>query len=124
VRYLGPCWVSRWVFDQLELVDKDFWAWLKDRLFWKKGIPVPGGDPCLSCPSFELIEIAVLGGLVRAGFPIADEIKAQVEREPERPLKVEPERLLRMQQEAVAIGLKEFRGALAKSLRELQPLLR
>lgn len=122
-RYLGPCWVTHWVFDKLQLVDADFWAWLKDRLFWKKGIPVPGGDPCLSCPPFELIEIAVLGGLVRASFPLADEIKEHTDKSPERALKLEAERIVKQQLEGVAMGLKEFRTALAKSVKEMQPLL-
>ncbi len=123
-RYLGPCWVTHWVFDKIQLVDDDFWAWLKERLFWRKGIPVPGGDPCLSCPPFELIEIAVLGGLVQASFPVADEIKAQADKDPERALKMEPERIVKQQLEGVKTGLKEFRGALARSIKEMQPLLR
>lgn len=60
----------------------------------------------LSCPSFELIEIAVLGGLVRASFPIADEIKAHVSKNTERTLKMSPESLVKQQLEGVAIGLK------------------
>jgi hypothetical protein len=124
IRYYGPCWVTSWVFDHIRLVDADFWAWLKDRLFWKHGIPVPGGDPCLSCPSFELIEIAVLGGLVRASFPIADEIKAHVAKNGDKPVRMQPDTLVKNQLEGVKIGLKEFRGALAKSVQELQPLIR
>jgi len=124
IRYYGPCWVTSWLLDQIQIVDADFWAWLKDRLFWKDGIPVPGGDPCLSCPPFELIEIAVLGGLVRASFPVADEIKAHVSKNSERALEMSPERLVERQLEGVAIGLKEFRGALAKSVDEIQTLLR
>lgn len=124
IRYYGPCWVSNVLLEAIRTADDDFWAWLKDRLFWKDGIPLPSGDPCLSCPSFELIEIAVLGGLVRASFPIADEIKAHVSKNPDRTLKVSPERLVKRQLEGVTIGLKEFRGALAKSIKEIQPLLR
>lgn len=123
-KYLGPCWVTQWVFDKLYLIDNDFWAWLKDRLFWKKGIPVPGGDPCFSCPPFELIEIAVLGGMVRAGFPIADKIKTQVEKQPDVALKMEGESIVKQQLEGVPIGVKEFRAALAKSVKQMQPLLR
>lgn len=123
-RYLGPCWVTQWVFDNLHIVDNDFWAWLKDRLFWKNGIPLPGGDPCLSCPSFELLEMAVLGGVVRAGFPLADTIKAQVEKRPDAELKLEVESIVKQQLEGVTIGVKEFRSALAKSVKHMQPLLR
>ena len=123
-RYLGPCWVTQWVFDKLYLVDNDFWAWLKDRLFWKNGIPVPGSDPCLSCPPFELIEIAVLGGMVRASFPIADEIKTHVDKRADQVLKMEPEHIVKQQLEGVKVGIKEFRNALAKSVKQMQPLLR
>lgn len=123
-RHYGPCWVTSWVFDRLRLVDDDFWAWLKDRLFWKNGIPVPGGDPCLSCPPFELIEYAVLGGLVRASFPVAEEIKTHVSKNGDRELKLDPETLVKQQLEGVSIGVKEFRGALAKSVKEMQAILR
>ena len=123
VRYLGPCWVTQWVIDKLQIIDDDIWAHLKERLFWRKGLPRPGGDPCLSCPPFELLEIAVLGGLVRATFPVADEIKAQVDKKPDRELKFDPERLLKIQQEGAEIGVREFRGALAASLKELQGLI-
>lgn len=122
--FLSPCWVTHWVFDKLQLVDADIWAWLKDRLFWKDGIPVPGGDPCLSCPPFELIEIAILGGLVRASFPIADDIKAHVNKRPDRPLKLDADRLMKQQLEGVTIGVKEFRGAMAKSIKEMKALAR
>lgn len=123
-RHLGSCWVTEWVLDKIRLVDADFWAWLKDRLFWKNGIPVPRGDPCLSCPPFELFEIAVLGGLVRASFPIAEQIRSQIDKKPDAELKLEPERIVKQQLDGVAIGLKELRTALARSVKELQPLLR
>jgi hypothetical protein len=122
-RYFGPCWVTRWLFDVLQLVDDDFYAYLKDRLFWKKGWPGPG-DPCLSCPPFELLEIAALGGLVRATFPIADEIKASVERNTKQRIKLDVEMLEKLQHEGVRIGVGEFRERLAKSLDEMQMMVR
>lgn len=121
IRYLGPCWVSHWVIDKLQIVDDDFWAWLKEKLFWSKGIPVPGDDPCLSCPPFELVEIAVLGGLVRATFPIADEIKAQVEKGNDD-VKIDPDVMRKQQLEGVKIGVQEFRAALTKSVKEMKRL--
>lgn len=124
VRHFGPCWVSQWVIDKIKIVDDDFWAWLKDRLFWKKGIPLPGGDPCLSCPPFELIEIAVLGGLVRASFAAADDIKNHVDANPERAIKIKSESLVKQQMAGVSLGLKDFRSALAASIKEVQPLMR
>ena len=123
-RHLGPCWVSRWVFEAIELVDDDFWAYLKDRLFWKKGWPGPGGDPCLSCPPFELFEIAALGGLVRATFPLADEIKAAAERGEKRSMKLDVDDLDKLQAEGVRLGLEELRGRLSRSIEEMQGMMR
>ena len=57
-------------------------------------------------------------------FQIADEIKAQVDKEPDRVLKMEPERIVKQQLEGVTIGVKEFRNALAKSIKQMEPLLR
>jgi hypothetical protein len=123
LRYYGPCWVSQWVIDKLKLVDDDFYAWLADRLFWKKGIPKPGGDPCLSCPPFELVEIAVLGGLVKASFPLADQIKEFALKHPGREFSTKPEQLLDIGVEGTRVGVKGFRAALAKSVKEFEPLL-
>ena len=66
----------------------------------------------------------MLGGMVRASFPIAEEIKAQVEKQPDHVLKMEPERIVKQQLEGVKIGMKEFRSALAKSIKQMEPLLR
>lgn len=123
VRFYGPCWVTSWVLDRLRIVDADFWAWLKDRLFWKDGIPTPGGDPCLSCPPFELIEIAVLGGLVRHSFEVVKEMKV-IDDKKTSARKLSPEKLVKDQLAGVEIGLKEFRSALSKSLKEMQILVR
>ena len=122
-RYLGPCWVSRWLIDNIHIVDDDLWAWLKEKLFWKKGFPGPGG-PCLSCPPFEVLEIVALGGLVRATFAVADEVKAAVARGEERALKLDVEDLEKLQLEGMREGLREFRTRLARDMEELQPLAR
>jgi len=39
-------------------------------------------------------------------------------------LKMEPERIVKQQLEGVKIGMKEFRSALAKSIKQMEPLLR
>lgn len=115
-RYYGPCWVTQWVLDRLPLVDADIWAWLKDRLFWGRGIPTPG-EVCLSCPPFEAIEAAVLGGLVRSNFALADNINAQLVKKDVRAFKFTAASLDKQQLEGIAQGLKEFRAAYARSLK-------
>ena len=67
-RIYGPCWVTHTVFDLLRLLDY--------RLLEKPHLPIP--PECLTCPPFELLELAVLGGLVRATLPIAADINLAV----------------------------------------------
>ena len=121
-RYLGPCWVSRWLLDNLQIVDDDFYAWLKDKLFWRKGWPGPG-DPFLVQPHFELLEIAALGGLVQATFDIADEVKQAVDRGAKEVRALEVEQLFKIQFEGMSIGVGEFRERLGRSLGDMQRAL-
>ncbi len=123
-RRRGPCWVSQFVLDKIHLIDNDLWAWLAERLFWRNGIPIPK-DPCLSCPPFELVEIAVLGGLVKATMPVAQEIRARaLGTTMKKAPPIEPEELVKQALDGVQIGTREFRTALAHSVRDLQALMR
>jgi len=124
IRAYGPCWVTSVLWDLVYQVDVDVWAWFKDRLFWKHGIPVPGPNPCLSCPSFEVLEIAILGGLVTSGFPIAEEIRQHVGQGPEVPLVMDPARVAEEMLKGVALGIEAFRAAVAGSVDDVRPLLR
>lgn len=123
-RRYGPCWVTQWTWDRLRLVDDDLWSRLRERLFWKEGVPFPKGDPCLSCPPFELLEWAVLGGLVRASFDVVAEIKDMAHLGNKLDTRLEPESLVKVQLAGVADGVKLFRDALASSAKELQTLVR
>lgn len=121
-RHLGPCWVSEWIFDRLRLVDDDIWKFWWERIFDGRG-PRPGGDPCLSCPPFELFEIAVLGGVVRATSDLAEEIRGVAlagKRLDGLDLDDLDERFAR----GVELGVAEFAGAMQQSLDEIGPLLR
>jgi hypothetical protein len=119
----GPCWVTQWVLDRLQLVDDDIWAYLKDRLFWSKGGPGPGG-PCLSCPPLEAFEAAVLGGVVRATMPLAAAIKKDVDARSEKLRMLTPEDLVDAALKGAQAGAADFRRALAESVAELKPLLK
>jgi hypothetical protein len=123
IKRYGPCWVTDWVLDKIRIVDDDFWSWLKERLFWSKNKPAPGG-PCLSCPPFEFVESAVLGGLVKVTFPVADSLKKQVAGGSGKPLKLDEGGFVGWQKEGVLLGVKELRGALAASSKEMQARLK
>lgn len=67
-RIYGPCWVSHVLFDILRLKD-----------FQVVEIPhKPFPPQCLTCPPFELFELAALGGLVRAQLPLAAKIAGAI----------------------------------------------
>ncbi len=112
----GPCWVSHWLLDKIHIVDDDIWAHLKERVF--------GGhdpSPCLSCPPFEAIEYAALGGLVKASFSAAEEIEKMMASG--KGVRFDEERYMKQQLEGVRAGLKEFRAAFAASAKYTQRLL-
>jgi len=61
---LGPCWVRDWIWDELFEIDRDIFRWLEEQI-------KPRPSPCLTCPPIEIIEAAVMGGIVKSLF--ADE---------------------------------------------------
>ncbi len=61
---LGPCWVREWIWEGLFELDRNIVRWLEGKL-------KPRPWPCLTCPPIDLIEAAVMGGIVRSLF--ADE---------------------------------------------------
>ncbi|MCC5609731.1 hypothetical protein LC612_23880 [Nostoc sp. CHAB 5834] len=67
-RIYGPCWVTQTLFDIFDF--------LKRPLLEDPRLPKPDG--CLTCPPFEIIEDAVLGGLVRASLEMAQQVKTAV----------------------------------------------
>ena len=115
----GPCWVTQYVLD---------WIWLFKRPLYHKFVehyleyprprkPMPRPDPCLSCPPIDVLEDAILGGLVLQSIeimkPIRDALHAQ--REIKRGLdfdQVEKEML-----KGASRGLKELTRALDASVK-------
>jgi len=58
-----------------------------------------------------------------AGLSVADEINAQIDKSPEDMHKTTPERIVKQQLEDVTVGIKEFRDALVKSIKQTDALL-
>lgn len=64
-RYASRCQVREWVLELL--------PWKFREIYYIPELK-PRPDPCLSCPPFELFEVAVLGGIVKALVPYVDRI--------------------------------------------------
>jgi hypothetical protein len=121
----GPCWVTHFVFDWLGQLDIK----LRERLIERYlAVPLPGKpfpprpDPCLTCPPFEMIETAVLGGMVRATAEVlkhdgdlAETLNALME--------VQPETFEKVMLDGSAAGLKYLRDRYARSIEQTKALL-
>ena len=62
--------------------------------------------------------------MVRASYPIADQLEAAVDKQADAAFKMDAESIVKEQLEGVAIGIKKFRDVLAKSIKKIQPSLR
>lgn len=103
-RLAGQCTIREWIgFDLPILVQK---AWPR--------IPLP--DPCLTCPPGEVLDIYVLGGIVREMLTLgyASEAKGRVE---------ETE-VMAAQKAGALAGMKELQSDLRKSLERTSGLER
>jgi len=116
VSLYGPCWVRQWLLDIFDL--------LKVRVFEDPRFPIPP-DPCLTCPPFELIELAALGGLVRASLDEAAQINVAV-REERGACQLKAKSLEEMMLPGVSAALKElakqWRADLGRSAKHLDAL--
>ena len=83
-------------------------------------IPLP--DPCLTCPPLELIENAVLGGLIKAMLPERDRLIA--ERLAGKVASVNVEHIALAVEKGAATGLNELQAYWRRSLEHSQKVLK
>lgn len=109
----GPCWVTQWILDILDI--------LRIRAFTDPRFPEPG--PCLTCPPFELFEISVLGGLVRASLDEAAAVHDSI-REDRGTCQLKSKSLEEMMLPGVRAAIcdlvKEWKTDLARTARALE----
>lgn len=111
---LGPCTVRSFVFDSIcELVPE-----LCHRFVERFRIPRP--DPCLSCPPFDLLERAVLGGAVQAIMPFAERIRVSLEHGDG--FEVDLDEIERLGLEGARKGLAEFSKEVLESTDDVRDL--
>lgn len=119
----GPCWVTQYVFDHIGRLDIKLRERFIDRYLAipkpKHPFP-PRPSPCLTCPPPDLLEAAVLGGIVRnvaaafTGKGIAASIKRLGDLSAE---KMDQEIL-----EGTAAGIKALQDMYAQSIKQNREL--
>lgn len=107
----GPCWVTQVVFDLLDQ--------LKLPMVLN---PIRVPQVCLSCPPFERLEEAVLGGLVRVSLEEADKIKQAVAAD-KLPLQVNPDAFDQMVLKGVEPALRELAQAWKDDMSQTEKFL-
>lgn len=106
---LGPCWVRTWLWEILAALDRKLVYWLEDRIK-----PMPW--PCLSCPPIELLETAVMGGIVRTLFSDERELQTRLSMVDKLQFELSPKEIERRIQVGAAQGLAEFGKLYSESL--------
>lgn len=69
LKWYGPCWVTQFVLDRFDVIStrfRELWIerYLREPIVGGRLPPRP--DPCLSCPSPDVFEVLVLGGIVQS----------------------------------------------------------
>jgi hypothetical protein len=110
---LGPCWIRTWLWEILATLDLKLVNWLE------YGIrPMPW--PCLSCPPIELLETAVMGGIVRSLFSDERELQARLSLADKLQFELSAKEIERRIQIGAAQGLAEFGKLYTQSLKDQQ----
>lgn len=126
IRWYGPCWVTQFVLDWIGHIDIK----LRERLieyylavpFPKRPFP-PRPDPCLTCPPPDLVEQAILGGMVHAASELIHGEGGGIETSLKRLQNVDPDELDKQLLKGAAEGLKELKTLYARSLERTAQLL-
>lgn len=122
--WFGPCWVTQFVLDWIKIYDPRIHLALLEQYLprpFPKG-PRPGPNPCLTCPPFELIEAAVLGGMVRETLEMVTPIRQELGTQLGTKKSLDLEAFEKHMQEGVGHGLKELSQSLEKSFKHTQGL--
>jgi hypothetical protein len=124
-RFYGPCWVSHFVIDWLGALDIKFRERLLERYFAvpmpKRPFP-PRPDPCLTCPPLDIIEAAVLGGVIRATAQVLLTDGGTVEASIKRVSGLDASELEKHLLKGAAAGLQELQAEYARSIKETEKL--
>ncbi|HEX6187471.1 MAG TPA: hypothetical protein VFZ40_05295 [Pyrinomonadaceae bacterium] len=126
IKWYGPCWVTQFIFDWVGDLDIKLRERLIDRYL---AVPIPKRpfpprpDPCLTCPPPDLIEAAILGGVIRAASELIHKEGSGIENSVKRLRDVTPEKLDKQLRGGAAAGLKELSTLYANSVKVSKQLL-
>jgi hypothetical protein len=120
----GPCWVTSFVLDHVGQLDPKLRERIFDRFIVEPKLPPPPRpNPCLTCPPLQLVEDAVLGGVIRGIAELLYGEGGTVEDSLKRLPRLERQTFEKQLLKGAAIGLKDLRAQYERSIKETQNLL-
>lgn len=126
IKLYGPCWVTQFILDWVGDLDLK----LRERLIERYlAVPMPKQpfpprpDPCLSCPSPDLFEAAVLGGIIRSASELIHKDGGGIETSLKRLRGLDANTLEKQLLGGTAAGLKELQTLYANSLKQSKQML-
>ena len=126
LKLYGPCWTTHFIFDFLGIVEIGLRERLIERYLTvphpKRPFP-PRPDPCLTCPPHELLEGAVLGGIVLAAAEIVMGDGGGIEESVKRLHTIKPAALEKQLVRGAANGFRELQAMYVRSAKQTQDLL-
>lgn len=108
---LGPCWVREWIWDELFEIDRDIFRWLQEKI-------KPRPWPCLTCPPIELIEAAVMGGIVKSLFADERELNNKLSLVDKPRFELNPKEVEQRIRHGMVRGVLEFAELYERSTKE------
>jgi hypothetical protein len=122
----GPCWVTQWVLDWVGFIDVN----LRERLIERYlAVPVPKRpfpprpSPGLTGPPPELLEAAILGGIIRAASGVIHGEGGGIDVSVKRLHDLRPDHFEKQVLGGVTRGLKELQSLYADSLKQSSHIL-
>lgn len=126
VHWYGPCWVTHYLFDLIGRIDID----LRERLIERYlAVPMPKRpfpprpDPCLTCPPPDLLEAAILGGIIRAASELIRGDGAGIDESVKRLRSLKPDNLEKQLLAGAAAGIRELQTLYANSWKQTKQML-
>jgi hypothetical protein len=124
LKWYGPCWITQFVFDFIGQIDVKLCERLIEKYLTiplpKRPLP-PLPTPCLTCPPPEMLEAAILGGIVRS---VAELVQGGgIEASVKKLSALSPEELDKQLLGGATVGLETIRTMYAGSMEQTRQLL-
>jgi hypothetical protein len=124
LKWYGPCWITQFVFDFIGQIDIKLCERLIEKYLTiplpKRPLP-PLPTPCLTCPPPEMLEAAILGGIVRSVAELVQD--GGIEASVKKLSTLSSEELDKQLLGGAAVGLETIRTMYAGSMEQTRQLL-